>query len=187
MSYPPVFILRHGETDWNLAGRLQGHYDSPLTDRGRAQALAQRRILAGCDLRGCVALSSPQGRALATARIATEGLFAEFDQESRLSEIGLGAWAGRYRHEVLREAPDTADAFDLYELAPGGEGFDALRARCTQFLRSLSGPAILVTHGITSRMLRLILLNRATADIREVGGGQGVVYEISDGRQTRHE
>ena len=46
MIYPDLLILRHGETEWNLAGRMQGAMDSPLTAKGRAQAAAQARLLA---------------------------------------------------------------------------------------------------------------------------------------------
>ena len=70
MAHPPLYILRHGETEWNALERLQGHHDSPLTPLGQAQAAAQHQILAGEDLRGYTALSSPQARALQTAEIA---------------------------------------------------------------------------------------------------------------------
>lgn len=183
MKAPTLYILRHGETEWNAAGRLQGRHDSPLTPRGRAQAQAQRDILRAEDLEGFTAFSSPQGRAFQTAAIALEGQVENIHTDDRLSEIGLGEWAGEDRAALIaREA--VADAFALYERAPDGEGFARLQTRCRAFLESLDTPAVIVTHGITSRMLRLILLGRDITDLAHLEGGQGVVFRLHDGNQT---
>ncbi|MCX7559994.1 histidine phosphatase family protein [Sulfitobacter sp. F26204] len=183
-AFPPLYILRHGETEWNATGRLQGRFDSSLTDEGRAQAQAQQRILAGQDLTRFQAISSPQGRALETARIAVAGLATPITTDAALSEIGLGKWAGRDRAEVMAET-GTRDGFALYELAPEGEGFAALHNRCLRFLRGLQTPSVLITHGITSRMLRVILTGRSIGALREIDGGQGVVFHLIDGQQKR--
>ena len=184
MAFPPLYILRHGETEWNAAGRLQGHHDSPLTDKGQAQAAAQHTILTGLDLNGFDAISSPQARALQTAKIALGGLIADIRDDESLREIGIGDWAGLKR-DALMNSSDARDGFELYELAPKGEGFQNLHDRCTAFLAQLNGPAVLVTHGITSRMLRLILTRNPIGALRDMPGGQGVVFHIEDGRQKR--
>lgn len=181
---PPLFILRHGQTEWNLQGRLQGRFDSPLTDLGRAQAETQRNILRQQNLHGFHAVSSPQGRAMATARIALKDVRAPIAEDRALAEIGLGEWAGKHRAELVAEY-GLRDGFDLYDHAPGGEGFAGLRQRVTAFLRRLDAPTVIVTHGMTSRMLRLVLTDRPTAAIREIDGGQGVVFRVENGRQHR--
>ena len=181
---PALYILRHGETAWNLEGRLQGRFDSELTPTGIAQAQAQNAILKRCDLDGFVAISSPQGRAFATAQIALKGVLSPIKQDAALSEVGLGEWAGQSRAEMMGQT-GAADGFALYDLAPGGEGLQALRLRCEAFLRNLERPAVLVTHGITSRMLRLILTEQPNARLRQMQGGQGVVFHLADGRQKR--
>jgi probable phosphoglycerate mutase len=183
-KFPPLLILRHGETEWNAEGRLQGHLDSPLTARGLAQAEAQRAVLAGLDLRGIKAYASPQGRAFRTASIALVGLVPQIETDLRLAEIGLGQWAGMRREEV-RALCGIEDPLGLYELAPGGEGFAALEQRCRAFLAGLAHPAVLVTHGITSRMLRCIALGRDRADLAALPGGQGVVYHLENGVQRQ--
>lgn len=185
MPRPTLYILRHGETEWNAQGRLQGHFDSALTERGRAQARAQREVLARCDLAGFTALTSPQGRAFHTASIALDGLIADIQTDDRLREIGVGAFAGRKRTELMRATPKAFDSFDLYECAPGGEGFAALHARCLGFLDSLTGPSVLITHGITSRMLRVILLGHEMSAVTRIEGGQGVVFRLERGLQQR--
>lgn len=181
-DFPPFLILRHGETAWNASGRLQGHHNSDLTARGIAQACAQHALLAGCDLTGYRAISSPQGRALRTAEIALQGLGPKIETDPALAEIGLGSWAGEDRAALMART-GAPDGFALYELAPGGEGFDALHARCTAFLATLESPAVLVTHGITSRMLQLVLTGRPAREVRDIGGGQGMVWRVAEGHQ----
>lgn len=184
IEFPELYVLRHGQTVWNLEGRIQGAMDSPLTDLGRAQAKRQNEILAAEPLDGFKCWTSPQGRALDTARIAVSGLVSPIQIDARLAEIGVGEWEGKTRDAELMQAPldDSGESdFDLYERAPGGEGFAALRARCQLLLNDLDGPAVLVTHGMTSRMLRLILQNMDTSELGRVEGGQGVVFHIKDG------
>ena len=107
------------------------------------------------------------------------------ETDNRLREIGVGDWAGRARTDLMTIVADARDTFDLYETAPGGEGFHTLRTRCTAFLEDLKGPAILITHGITSRMLRLIVLGLKTEALRDLPGGQGVVFHLEGGVQNR--
>lgn len=184
INHPPLYILRHAETEWNVQGRLQGSFDSALTTRGHEQAQSQRDILSRCDLSKFIAISSPQGRAVETATRVLDGLIAPIQQDSRLREIGLGDWAGQERGPLLA-THKIADGFALYEHAPGGEGFAALHTRCAAFLNSLSGPAVLMTHGITSRMLRLIILGHPIDFLPQMEGGQGVVFQLFDNKQTR--
>lgn len=185
--WPEVYVLRHGQTEWNAVGRMQGGLDSALTRVGRAQAARQGRILASRDLEGFEAWCSPQGRAIATAAIAVVGRVAHIRSDDRLREIGIGAWEGRLRGDIaeLAGAGDATDAGLLaYDLAPRGEGLAALHARCRAFLSDRTAPMVIVTHGITSRVMRLVLTGRDLSDIARIGGGQGVVYHIKDGMQT---
>lgn len=188
MEFPELYVLRHGETHWNAENRMQGGLNSPLTDTGRAQAARQAALLGQQDLTGFVAFSSPQGRAIETVGIAVAPHMAMIRTDDRLREIGVGAWQGRLRSELqvtgpLVDGPDGPIA--MYEQAPGGEGFARLEARCRAFLADLPGPAVLVTHGITSRMLRCIVLGLDRAGLGHLPGGQGVVFHLRDGVQTQ--
>lgn len=188
MTFPELYILRHGETEWNAQGRMQGALNSPLTDAGKAQAQRQADILQDIDLSEFTVLSSPQGRAFETAAIALSRQVPVIRTEDRLREIEVGDWSGKVRATLARpgEFEDTADgALELYERAPGGEGFAALEARCVSFLADLTVPAVLVTHGITSRMLRATILGLGIAGLSQMPGGQGVVYHLKDGVQKR--
>lgn len=186
-EFPEVYILRHGETVWNAENRMQGGLNSPLTDRGRTQAARQAAILAGRDLSGFDAVSSPQGRAFETAAIALARLVPQVRTDERLREIGVGDWQGLVRDPAWITGPvvNTPDGpIAYYENAPNGEGFAALELRCRAFLADLAGPAVLVTHGITSRMLRTVLLGRPRQSLGDLPGGQGNVFHLKDGIQT---
>ncbi len=191
-TYPDLLILRHGETQWNLEGRMQGALDSPLTARGVEQAKAQNRILTEFGIDGRLCFTSPQGRALSTAKIALGSNIAVADP--RLVEIGVGDWAGKLRADLLGDLPRYVEidegpdgAIALYKYAPNGEGFEALRDRVTSFLKELTGPSVIVTHGITSRMLRAVILGMTDDQLGELPGGQGVAYHLCDGVQIRLE
>lgn len=174
---PELFVLRHGETEWNRAGRMQGGLDSPLTDLGRAQACAMGGALAAIDVgpaTHCI-LSSPQGRCVATAQLA---FGCDPATDPRLSEIAMGDWAGLTAAEIAVRwpGPSAEDFMALYARIPNGESFTSLAARCEALLATLDRPTIIVTHGMTSRFLRALALGLAPAD---VPGGQGVIHHLS--------
>lgn len=176
---PDLWVMRHGETEWNVARRMQGRSDSALTARGRAQAARQAELVAGID---AARLASPQGRACETARIVFAG--QPFATDLRLAEICVGDWTGRIADELRAEAPAAFAGTRLgwYDHAPGGEGFPGLRARVRDLLADLCGPTIIVTHGITLRMIRAELTGE---DLHaDVHFDQGAVHLIRSGRAT---
>ncbi|MEL7461529.1 MAG: histidine phosphatase family protein, partial [Pseudomonadota bacterium] len=157
MAYPDLFILRHGESEWNREGRMQGHLDSPLTPKGEGQADRQGVLLGRLDLPADATFwVSPQPRARATADRALGAFAASAHVDPRLREIHLGDWDGMTRKAINAAAPGILDLglMAWMDHAPGGEGLEGLRARVTDWLGALDGPAVVVTHGITSRMIR---------------------------------
>ena len=183
MTYPELYILRHGETEWNAQNRMQGWLNSPLTTKGEADAARQGEILAGIDLRGFAFWCSPSGRAVQTAGIACGRIAGAMHTDIRLREIGVGDWSGRLRDELPQGQGDDP-YMAQYEMAPNGEGIAAVEARCLEFLAELNGPAVLVTHGITSRALRSIVVGPDALANPTVHGGQGCVYHLQGGVQN---
>jgi len=182
MTYPELYILRHGETEWNAEGRMQGWLNSPLTAKGKEDAARQGEILARCDLDGFVFCTSPSGRAVQTAGIACGPLAEMIETDIRLREIGVGDWAARLRDELpMPGGPDPYMA--QYEMAPNGEGMAAVKERAAAFLADLTGPAVLITHGITSRAIRAIVVGEGALANPSIHGGQGCVYHLKDGVQ----
>lgn len=180
-----LYLMRHGETEWNRIGRMQGRLNSPLTAKGRSQAEALGRIMNG---REVSVLSSPQGRALHTAGIAFGAGHTPIRTDDRLMEIDVGEFSGELREDLAHAHPHLfEDSFmTWYDHAPGGEGYVGLEARCRSLLDELSSPVALVTHGITLRMLRSLALCGTTELLAEGDRiAQGVVWLIQDGECHR--
>ena len=98
-----LILARHGETEWNIAGRAQGRADSPLTAAGIAQAHALGRTLAAQGVEHIV--SSTLGRALHTAEVAAEIVGCSVSVDERLVERAFGELEGRSVAEATAEAP----------------------------------------------------------------------------------
>ena len=182
---PEVLVLRHGQTEWNAAGRLQGHLDSPLTEIGLRQAQRQNETLLDYDLDGFRFITSPQGRARKTAQLALAGIVAEIETSEELKEINMGQWSGITRAEIAAERKmrlQDLGELQIYDWTPGGETTAQLFARCARFLVQLTGPAVLVTHGMTSLCLRLCALGWGLDRLADLPREQGVVYRVKAGR-----
>ena len=113
-----IFVVRHGETEWNRISRYQGWSDSPLTDRGIAQAQAIGRVLStAADITSAELVTSPIGRARHTAEIIHEALgrTTPLRFDDRLREISLGSWEGLHRVEIAARAPGIFDGEGHYE------------------------------------------------------------------------
>lgn len=187
MTPPNFLVLRHGQTVWNNEGRLQGGLDSPLTDMGRAQAVQQRDIVMSSVGKDWPVFSSPMGRALMTAQIVCGRQIGKIATDARLAEIDMGIWAGRLVDDVLRDLQadghNVAAPLELYNHCPG-EALQSLHDRCESFLHDLDEPAVIITHGITSRMLRVVALGVPLSDFAKMPGGQGVVHAVFDAQHV---
>lgn len=182
MTYPELYILRHGQTVWNQEDRMQGWLNSPLTVKGAQDAARQGEILASLDLSCFAFWCSPSGRAVQTAGIAC-AMAEAIHTDIRLREIAVGDWAGRLRAEL--PMPGGADPYMAqYEMAPNGEGIAAVETRVASFLTDLSGPAVVITHGITSRVIRGQVVGPQALINPSIHGGQGCVYHLKDGVQN---
>jgi probable phosphoglycerate mutase len=146
-------LVRHGETLWNVEGRMQGHGDSPLSERGRLQAEALAGALSA---EGLDALySSDLRRALDTARPIAAVLGLPVRPDARLRERHLGVLEGRTFAEVARDEPELLARWqgtDPAWVVPGGESKQQKHARVVAALASIverhAGERVLaVTHG----------------------------------------
>jgi len=164
---PRIFFLRHGETDWNRDGRLQGNTETSLNARGRAQALrlsGHMRALAGTGVADLPFYSSPMRRTRQTMEILREGLELERDAYTavdNLREIGFGAWEGRTAEQLRAEDPEQIRRFyhDPVRARPAGaEPLADFRARVVAAFDDLAcRPAgqhlLVVTHAGVMRAL----------------------------------
>jgi broad specificity phosphatase PhoE len=149
-----VFLTRHGETDWNAAGRWQGHTDVPLNANGRVQALSVAEALRSAGLSGVV--SSDLSRARETAQIVGASLGIEVAYlDAGLRERTFGVFEGLTREECERLHPAAWRAWvEEKRPAQGVEPHDAVAVRVEAAIGRAAdrvaregAPALLVTHG----------------------------------------
>jgi broad specificity phosphatase PhoE len=163
-----VVCIRHGETDWNAAGRWQGRAPVPLNADGLAQAERLARYLAAAKTHFDVLYSSDLLRARQTAQAVADALNLDLLLEPRLREVDLGDWQGLTRDEVQAWDPIHYAAFhaDYYTVPPpNGESRNQLRERVRDAFDDITARhpdqiIALVSHGGTLGMLIESLFGR---------------------------
>jgi probable phosphoglycerate mutase len=146
-------LIRHGETLWNLEGRMQGHGDSPLSELGQRQAAALASALAR--ERFDALYSSDLRRALETARPIATALGLPVRPDARLRERHLGILQGRSFAEVARDEPELHARWqgpDPTWVIPGGESKQEKHQRVLAALAAIAaahpgGRVLVITHG----------------------------------------
>jgi broad specificity phosphatase PhoE len=183
-----IYLLRHGETAWNLDGRLQGQLDSSLTDLGRRQAQQLGDLLAGNFPETTLPpfQVSPLGRAQETANlIRARHATSDFVTDPRLTEVSFGDWEGLTFDDIENDWADLIDAYDdldwLFE-APNGEGFDLALARVETWLQDQTTQIVAVTHGLTAQIICGAYQGLGRAGISALSVEHGVIYRLHDGR-----
>jgi glucosyl-3-phosphoglycerate phosphatase len=166
-----IFIARHGETVFNAAAKMQGQKNihTPLTRVGFAQADAMGEGLAQwLGTRQTLSLwSSTAGRALQTIAVIAEHIEADYhgiSADQRLEEIDVGDWSGLTYEEIGRTQGDFLDRErGLFTVRPpNGEFYGDIAVRLRSWIADTAherGDRLIVMHGISSRVLRGILLD----------------------------
>jgi probable phosphoglycerate mutase len=190
MPSPLLYYIRHGETDWNRQGRLQGQRDIPINAAGRAQARACAEILRDLLAREPSAeldyVCSPLSRARQTMEImrAALGLEPHFYRiDERLREISFGQWEGFTLDELRKASPDAVAARerDKWEFTPpAAESYASMSRRVRGWYESLQRDTVAVAHGGTLRGLAVQLGICPADEAPYLDVRQGVVYVIRD-------
>jgi alpha-ribazole phosphatase len=149
-----LWLVRHGQTAWNLEGRYQGQADPPLNPTGWEQAQALRGQLAG--QRFEAVYSSDLQRALTTARVLADSLGLPVRAEPGLREIRLGEWEGLLQSEIetrYAEAWLSRRADPVRARAPGGESAEEVAERVWAAADQIAarhpgGHVLVVSHGL---------------------------------------
>ena len=176
-----VLFIRHGRTDWNDAGRIQGHTDIPLNETGRREC-AERGVPPR--YAGATWFASPLSRALETARLI--GAPASLATDDRLREMCWGEWEGRVRADIRAENPaayDRDEGRGLDYRPPGAESPREVQVRLLDWMRetaTTTGSAIAVTHrGVIRAALAMATgwdLTGSSPHHLDWGAGQGFRY-----------
>ncbi len=158
MAATTIVLVRHGETDWNRDGRIQGKTDVPLNDRGREQARALAGELAGSSFDAVY--SSDLSRARETAEILAAAIRLPVVVDPALRELDFGLWEGLTGEEVRERWPEMYERWATVGLDAhdGGESHEELSARVLGAVRRLAvihdgGEILLVAHGGPLRAL----------------------------------
>ena len=194
-SLTTLILVRHGESEWNRAGRLQGQVNSPLTDLGINQAKAIRDYLSGSILNQKLEIyTSPLDRAIQTAEIIAQGInypSSKIIIEERLNDFNLGEISGIFGWEKVAEIfPEQAQLRlqDPMCFHPsGGESGAEFEARLRSLLEDLMDDGtlkLIVSHGIVNKFIRGILKNLSGKEMVELGESQNTLYRLEQGEET---
>lgn len=186
-----LVLLRHGQTTWNAVHRIQGQVDSPLSERGEAQAAAVAPVVAA--LRPVALWSSDLRRAAGTAAYVgrASGLGVRLD--ARLREFGLGEREGVTHEEYAAGWPEEYEHFvtGRWSAVPGAEGLDAVRARLEACLGELADSlapgelAVAVAHGAALRVAVEALVQGTASEPSAFAGMGNCGYAVLRERLLR--
>ena len=198
MPRPVLYYVRHGQTDWNRVGRLQGQHDIPINALGRTQA-----IRCGGILRDLLARYGRQAgdfdyyaSPLSRARVTMELMRAElgldpggYRTDVRLLEMSFGRWEGftsaeLNKHEAGALAARERDKWNF--TLPGGESYAQLMVRVRAWYETIARDAVVSAHGGVARAL-IAHLGIALPEAAAVDDiGQGVVYAFTGNQMARY-
>lgn len=193
LKLPKLLVIRHGETQWNVAGRLQGHLDTPLTLNGVRQAMAVAAHLSETvEALGEVShWVSPLGRARQTASILA-GIwgrpFEAFVIAPMLAERRYGSWEGRTLDEIRQTMPDQFEARGLapwtYAM-PDGESPADLTQRLLTWLQGLNPDHahVVVSHSGCLRALRGLYSQAAPEEVLAYREPQTTAFLLAPGEE----
>ena len=194
---PVIYFIRHGETDWNAAHRLQGSRDRPLSAVGREQASRcgdLLRDLLARDGRAAAELdyvSSPLLRARASMELVRIGLGLDpsgYRTDERLTEIAFGEWEGLTFADLKSRAADLLarrEQDPWHFVPPGGESYVQLLARVSAWHASLTRDAVVTSHLNTGRALMAHLRIAPLAGAPRSRIDHAVVYVFDESGMTR--
>jgi broad specificity phosphatase PhoE len=164
-----LYFVRHGETEWNKSGRMQGRLDSSLTEKGLEDAERLGEHLR--EMQFDEIISSPSTRTIQTAEKLAGSCTAAVRTDERLMEIHLGQWQGKTGEEIKKLFPEQYDYYwnepEKYE-NPEGETFLDVKTRLAAFLLELgdsrsSGKILIVTHAVVIKTA-VMLANKVTVN-----------------------
>ena len=192
LTLPRILFVRHGETDWNVEGRLQGQTDIPLNALGRYQSedVARRLTKLLDDPAASRWIVSPLGRTRETAEIARHTLGLDptaYDIEDRLKEITFGTWEGHTWAELRQKDPRTVinrEKQKWHYVSPQGESYAMLADRLRPWLETIKDETVIVSHGGVARALMALIADITPHDALRHVIHQGRVLVFENNRFT---
>jgi broad specificity phosphatase PhoE len=179
-----LYIARHAETTWNLAGRYQGRRESALSALGIQQGFALADALAQADPPPARIIASPMQRTRATAGFVADRLNLPLEIDDALIEIAHGTWEGRLRDEIAANDPAR---YATWRERPAdvafeeGESLRDVAARWQRFRARLrvDVPTLIVTHDAIVRVALLDIAQRPLSDFWKTRV-ENAAYAVAD-------
>src|SRR5260370_23648277 len=193
MPAPTIYYIRHGETDWNAEGRLQGAQDTSLNKLGRKQATNAGSILADLFARearsrqSLAYVASPLGRARSTMELVRGALRLpppDYAIDDRLREIGYGDWEGSTLPQMQVRNPEVfaRRQVDKWTVSPpGGETYASVQIRVRDWYDQVLVDTVAVAYGGTARALMVAIGMETSASAADLTIEQGAVYVFGEG------
>jgi broad specificity phosphatase PhoE len=188
-----IFLVRHGETEYNRQNRFNGRSNSPLTDVGIGEARRHGQVLREYDLDALDmrVVSSPLGRAIHTAELIGEEIGVSpsiIEVDPRLTEISFGVWEGLTIDEIRSRYPGEWENRHrnmwTYTM-PEGESYAMVARRVGAWLEDARGRLLVVTHGAVDRVLRGLYAGLPADEICALDEPQNVLFKLEGGTITR--
>jgi broad specificity phosphatase PhoE len=177
VTFDVVYLARHGQTEWNVAGRRQGRLDSPLTALGVRQAQLNASLLRLHSIDAVV--TSPLGRARRTADVFGEALGLPVQVVDDLAEVDHGEWSGLTSAEIDGRWPGQRAVREQAKYTfrfPGGESYADAEVRAARALAAIGVPRpLIVSHEMIGRLL---LPQLGVPDALSTRQPSDVIYQV---------
>lgn len=180
-----LIFIRHGQTDWNVQGKIQGSYDSELNDTGIKQAMKLSKKLLSLNYRFSKIYSSPQKRALKTAEILSKSSNVDYVSMKDLQEMNMGKWEGLSWSEVEDKYPNEYKEWYLnrrYTNTPDGESYQDMLERVLKAINKIinenNDDVVIVSHSAVIMCLQCYVTNTPFNDMLKFKTPNANITEI---------
>lgn len=175
-----LILLRHGETLWNKEHRLQGHENSPLSEKGILQAEAISPLIQ--QLSPANVVCSDLGRTVQTSEIIG---YPNAIKDKNLRELNMGSWAGRVKADIIKECPTQYQAWREGIFTPNGaESWQAFCQRISQalkdWMKKSEGDLLTVVHSGVIRAACYSFLNLSQKHLLPVTQGTLTIFDFDN-------
>lgn len=180
-----LFFIRHGQTDWNIEGKIQGSRNIQLNDTGIKQAEELITKVLEEKYKFSKIYSSPQRRAAKTAEILSKATNIQYIIDDGLGEIDFGAWEGLSWREVREQYPTEYNEWYVnrrYTKAPEGESYEDMMKRVLKAIRKIidenNEDVAIVTHSAVIMCLQCCLTNTPFNEMKKFKPENTEILEI---------
>ena len=188
-----LIFIRHGQTDWNLQGKIQGSYDSNLNNTGIKQAMELSEVLLNLNYKFSKIYTSPQKRALQTAKILSKYSNIGYFPIDDLREINMGKWEGLSWKEVENNYLTEYREWYLnrqYTRTPNGESYEDMLKRVLKAINKIidenTDDVVIVSHSAIIMGLQCYVTNTPFNDMLKFKTKNANITEIDSTLFTLH-